>query len=165
MAWWWWRAGSFTTAIKGHRVTRHVDSGYFNVVKDRNKWLGLVKARGAKLRTSCHAEAWRAAVALEWVLGLWCAKHGELQGCRCVAERRASWLLAGVRGWCAGVPRGELVSNLPQLQAEGRVGSDGRLAEAVEVDHKPDLPAPVLAPKSMVRAAVGWELCCVWLRG
>jgi len=56
------------------------------------------------------------------------------------------------------------VSNLPQLQAEGRVGSDGRVAEAVEVDHKPELPAPVnAAPKSMVRAAVGCLLCRVWL--
>jgi len=48
------------------------------------------------------------------------------------------------------------VSNLPQLQAEGRVGSDGGLAEAVEVDREPELPAPVsAAPKSMVRTAVG----------
>jgi len=35
------------------------------------------------------------------------------------------------------------VSNLPQLQAEGRVGSDGRLAAAVEVKREPQLPAPV----------------------
>jgi len=72
------------------------------------------------------------------------------------------WLLR-VCGWCAGVPRGEVVSNLPQLQAEGRVRSDGRLAEAMKVDHKPNLPAPVLAPKSTVRAPVGCGLCCVWL--
>jgi len=65
-----------------------------------------------------------------------------------------------VCGWCAGVPRGELVSNLPQLQAEGRVGSDGGLAEAVEVDREPNLPEPVkAAPKSMVRLwAVGWAV-------
>jgi len=73
------------------------------------------------------------------------------------------WLLAGVCGWCAGVPRSEVVSNLLQLQAEGRVGSDGRLAETMKVDHKPDLPAPVLAAKATVRAAVGCELCRVWL--
>jgi len=53
------------------------------------------------------------------------------------------------------------VSNLPQLQAEGRVGSDGRVAEAVEVDREPNLPAPVkAAPKSMVRAAVGCGRQC-----
>jgi len=58
------------------------------------------------------------------------------------------------------------VSNLPQLQAEGRVGSDGRLAEAMEVDREPELPAPAkAAPKSTVRTAVGCELCCVWLHG
>jgi len=63
-------------------------------------------------------------------------------------------------GWCAGVPRGEVVSNLPQLQAEGRVGSDGGLAEAVEVDGEPELPEPVKAAfKSTVRAAVGCAVC------
>jgi len=80
--------------------------------------------------------------------------------CACVP-----WLLAGSRRWCAGVSRSELVSNLPQLQAEGRVGSDGRLAEAVEVDREPELPAPVnAAPKSRVRAAVGWAVLRVVAR-
>jgi len=65
------------TAIRGRRVTRNVDSGYFNVRKRDGKWLGQVKARGVTLYTSPHAEAWRAAVELEWVLGLWCAKHSE----------------------------------------------------------------------------------------
>jgi hypothetical protein len=73
---WWWRAGAFTTAIGGKRVTRN-GSGYFNVYKSHGKWVGLVKARGVKLHTTYHAEAWRAAVELEWLLGLWCAKHGE----------------------------------------------------------------------------------------
>jgi len=74
---------------------------------------------------------------------------------------RAPWLLSRV---CAGVPRGEVVSNLPQLQAEGRVGSDGRLAAALEIDREPELPELVkAAPKATVRAAVGCELCRVWL--
>jgi len=77
---WWRRAGSFTTAIKGLRLTRNVDSGYFNVYKSHGKWEGHVVARGVTLRTRPHAEAWRAAVELEWVLGLWCAKHGEWRG-------------------------------------------------------------------------------------
>jgi len=48
------------------------------------------------------------------------------------------------------------VSNLPQLQAKGRVGSDGGLAEAMEVAREPELPAPVkAAPKSTVRVAGG----------
>jgi len=86
---------------------------------------------------------------------------------RCCAWRvcamAAGWC---VRGLCAGVPRGEVVSNLPQLQAEGRVGSDGRLAEAMEVDGEPELPVPVnAAPKSTVRAAVGYGLCRVQLHG
>jgi len=72
-----WRAGAFTNATTGRRVTRNVDSGYFNVLKRYGKWVGQVKARGVPLYTSRHAEAWRAAVELEWVLGLWCAKHGE----------------------------------------------------------------------------------------
>jgi len=76
-------------------MTRNLGSGYFNVVKHNGKWRGQVEARGVTLRTSPHAEAWRAAVELEWVLGLWCAKHGEWRsvGCRCVAC--APWLLAG----------------------------------------------------------------------
>jgi len=161
---WWWCAGAFTTAIQGKRITRNVGSGYFNVSKYNGKWRGQVNARGVPLRTTAHAEAWRAAVELEWVLGLWCAKHGEWRGCGCGAC--APWLLSRVRGWCAGVPRGELVSNLPQLQAEGRVGSDGRLAEGMEVDREPELPAPVeAAPKSTVRAAVGCGLYRVQLHG
>jgi len=169
MAWWRWRAGVFTNGTRGKRVTRNAGSGYFNVVKYNGKWRGQVMARGVDLRTSPHAEAWRAAVELEWVLGLWCAKHGEWRGCRCAAC--APWLLAGVRGWCAGVPRSEVVTNLPQLQAEGRVGSDGRLAEAMEVDREPELPAPpapksvcapaLAAPKAMVRVAVGCETVAV----
>jgi len=48
------------------------------------------------------------------------------------------------------------VSNLPQLQAEGRVGSDGGVAAAMVVDGEPQLPAPIeAAPKARVRAAVG----------
>jgi len=48
------------------------------------------------------------------------------------------------------------VSNLPQLQAEGHVGSDGRVTEAMEVDREPDLPEPVkAAPKLMVRLWAG----------
>jgi len=155
---WWWCAGTFLTSFGGHRVTRNVDSGYFNVYKSHGKWVGVVEARGAKLRTWYHAEAWRAAVELEWVLGLWCAKHGEWRYAAALwCVRHGCW--AGVRGWCAGVPRGELVSNLPQLQAEGRVGSDGGLAEAMEVDREPELPAP-RAPKSTVRAAVGCGRQC-----
>jgi len=94
---WWWCAGAFTNATTGHRVTRHVGSGYFSVSKYRGKWRGQVNARGVPLHTSYHAEAWQAAVELEWLLGLWCAKHGEWGsvGCRCVAC--APWLLAGVR--------------------------------------------------------------------
>jgi len=54
------------------------------------------------------------------------------------------------------------VSNLPQLQAEGRVRSDGGLAEAMEVVREPELPAPAkAAPKSRVRAAVGCGMCRV----
>jgi len=57
------------------------------------------------------------------------------------------------------------VSNLPQLQAEGRVGSDGRVAAAMEVDREPELPEPVKAvPKAMVRAAVGWAVLRVAAR-
>jgi len=58
------------------------------------------------------------------------------------------------------------VSNLPQLQAEGHVGSDGRVTEAMEVDREPDAPQiEPPAPKSTVRAAVGCELCGVRLHG
>jgi len=96
---WWWRAGAFTTGIGGRRVTRNADSGYFNVRKRSGKWVGHVRARGVTLRTTPHAEAWRAAVALEWLLGLWCAKHGECRGCGCVAC--APWLPAGAQA-CLG---------------------------------------------------------------
>jgi len=92
---WWWRAGAFTTAFGAQRVTRNADSGYFNVGKRNGKWRGEARARGVTLRTTPHAEAWRAAVELEWLLGLWCAKHGEWRGCRGVTC--APWLLAGVR--------------------------------------------------------------------
>jgi len=137
-------------------VTRHVDSGYFNVRKHKGKWRGQVEARGVTLYTSLHAEAWRAAVALEWLLGLWCAKHGEWRGLsRC-------GVCAIAVGWCAGVPRSEVVSNLPQLQAEDRVGSDGRVAAVVEVKREPQLLDPRLEPKSRVRVVA--RLISLWMR-
>jgi hypothetical protein len=67
-------AGAFQTAH--HQIERNPASGWFNVTKHKGKWVGVVKARGVELRTSPHAEAWRAAVELEWLLDRWCRKHG-----------------------------------------------------------------------------------------
>jgi hypothetical protein len=68
-------AGAFQTAVQ--QIERNPASGWFNVVKRKGgKWVGYVGARGVYLRTSPHAEAWRAAVELEWLLDRWCREHG-----------------------------------------------------------------------------------------
>jgi hypothetical protein len=70
-------AGAFQTANK-QLINRNPASGCFNVRKWGRKWVGEVQSRGVYLRTSGHAEAWRAAVELEWLLDRWCRKHGAL---------------------------------------------------------------------------------------
>jgi hypothetical protein len=67
-------AGAFLTASK--QIERNPVCGWFSVYKEGRKWVGVVIARGVRLRTSPHAEAWRAAVELEWLLDRWCRKHG-----------------------------------------------------------------------------------------
>jgi hypothetical protein len=58
---------------------------------------------------------------------------------------------------CAGVPRSELVSNLPQLQAAGHVDAEGRLVVPVAVRRLPKLPAPRSgAPAPLVRLQLRW---------
>jgi hypothetical protein len=67
-------AGAFQTAWQ--QIERNPACGWFNVYKLHGKWIGRVGARGVVLRTSQHAEPWRAAVELEWLLDRWCRKHG-----------------------------------------------------------------------------------------
>jgi hypothetical protein len=82
-------AGAFQTA-KRH-IVRNPACGWFNVVKRKGKWVGKVIARGVELCTSVHAEAWRAAVELEWLLDRWCRKHGACGavGAVCMLWQRA----------------------------------------------------------------------------
>jgi hypothetical protein len=82
-------AGAFQTVH--NQVKRNPACDWFNVVKRRGKWVGCVIARGIILRTSPHAEAWRAAVELEWLLDRWCRKHGALAatGAACMPWHRA----------------------------------------------------------------------------
>jgi hypothetical protein len=67
-------AGAFRTVLR--QIERNPSCGWFNVVKVNGKWRGGVVTRGVHLRTSLHAEAWRAAVELEWLLDRWCREHG-----------------------------------------------------------------------------------------
>jgi hypothetical protein len=139
-------AGVFQTATK--RIERNPACGWFNVHKAKGKWVGVVIARGVYLRTSRHAEAWRAAVELEWLLDRWCREHGAwaAAGTACMRWHR------GCGRVVAGVPRSELVSNLAQLQAAGHVDAEGRLVKAVVVRRLRTQPAPRLgAPKPLVR--------------
>jgi hypothetical protein len=82
-------AGAFQTATK--QIERNPVCGWFNVVKVKGKWVGQVYGRGVELRTSPHAEAWRAAVELEWLLDRWCREHGECgaAGAACMPRHRA----------------------------------------------------------------------------
>jgi hypothetical protein len=73
-------AGAFLIPGQG-QVHRNPACSWFNVYKRDGKWVGVVRARGVRLRTSGHAEAWRAAVELEWLLDRWCREHG---ACRSV---------------------------------------------------------------------------------
>jgi hypothetical protein len=147
-------AGAFQTA--GQLIHRNPASGWFNVFKSGRKWVGVVGARGVNLRTSLHAEAWCAAVELEWLLDLWCREHGAwvATGLACMPCNRA----CGPVG--AGVARSEFVSNLPQLQAAGHVDAEGRLVKPVVVRRLRALPAPRLgAPKPLVRVRARCGRC------
>jgi hypothetical protein len=147
-------AGAFLTTH--HHIERNPASGWFNVYKLKDKWVGYVYARGVYLRTSRHAEAWRAAVELEWLLDRWCREHG---ACGAAGAARMRWhRLCGRVG--AGVPRSELVSNLPQLQAAGHVDAEGRLVKAVVVRRLRTQPAPRSgAPKPLVRVRLRCRRC------
>jgi hypothetical protein len=68
-------AGAFRTVLR--QIKRNPACGWFNVFKYKGKWVGQVIARGVTLRTSGRADAWRAAVELEWLLDRWCREHGE----------------------------------------------------------------------------------------
>jgi hypothetical protein len=91
-------AGAFQTAT--HQIERNPASGWFNVYKRNGKWVGVVIARGVYLRTSPHAEAWRAAVELEWLLDRWCREHGA-----CVRSGAACtrWHRVRVAVWAQGL--------------------------------------------------------------
>jgi hypothetical protein len=94
-------AGAFLIPGQG-QVHRNPAYGWFNVRKQHGKWVGQVIARGVRLRTSGHAEAWRAAVELEWLLDRWCRKHGACGAvgaacCRRGIVRAAVWA-QGLRG-------------------------------------------------------------------
>jgi hypothetical protein len=150
-------AGAFQTASK--QIERNPASGWFNVFKRDGKWVGEVRSRGVYLRTSGHAEAWRAAAELEWLLDRWCREHGAWAAAEavCMLRHHACGRV------CAGVARSELVSNLPQLRAAGHVDAEGRLVVPVLVVRLRTLPAPRLgAPQPLVRVRPS---CRRWLRG
>jgi hypothetical protein len=151
-------AGAFQTAT--HQIERNPACGWFNVYLRAadGKWIGVVGARGVYLRTSPHAEAWQAAVELEWLLDRWCHEHGAcgaVFGAACTLCHRVCARVG------ADVPRSELVTNLPQLQAmsvpvHGKlvvpVNAEGRVVVPVDVLKMPKMPAPVLpGPTPLVR--------------
>jgi hypothetical protein len=126
-------AGAFQTAV--HQIERNPACGWFNVYKWRGKWIGQVFARGVQLRTTPHAEAWRAAVELEWLLDRWCREHGACLGsgaarmfpphCACVrrgstervSEQPAAAAGGGARG--RGGPAGGACGGAAAAQAAG----------------------------------------------